>query len=196
MHVCFIAAFSCYCFTTNATYRLVQVKWFTSHLVWIRSAPTLQLSRSALKPIPSLFLFRQISTLSLVPLATPHGALMLHSVVLQGQTNKHANGNWLIIDLLIILTGLGASLLPRYSGEIKLSCACTIRSDHCCFITSFLSLIYLQVCRMHTHQHDLLAHPAQAAEGGMMTPSCFNSKHPVNISRKFTDYIFNLPCVG
>ena len=30
MHVCCIAAFRCYCFTTNATYRLVQVKWFTT----------------------------------------------------------------------------------------------------------------------------------------------------------------------
>ena len=29
MHICCIAAFSCYCFITNATYRLVQVKWFT-----------------------------------------------------------------------------------------------------------------------------------------------------------------------
>ena len=32
------------------------------HSVWIWSAPTLQLSHSALKPIPSLFLFRQMST--------------------------------------------------------------------------------------------------------------------------------------
>ena len=31
------------------------------HSVWIWSAPTLQLSHSALKPIPSLFLFRQMS---------------------------------------------------------------------------------------------------------------------------------------
>ena len=30
MHVSCIAAFSCYCFTTNVTYRLVQVKWFTT----------------------------------------------------------------------------------------------------------------------------------------------------------------------
>ena len=30
MHVCCIAAFSCYCFTTNVTYRLAQVKWFTT----------------------------------------------------------------------------------------------------------------------------------------------------------------------
>ena len=30
LHVCCIAAFSCYCFTTNVTYRLVQVKWFNT----------------------------------------------------------------------------------------------------------------------------------------------------------------------
>ena len=30
MHVCCIGAFSCYCFTKNAIYRLTQVKWFTT----------------------------------------------------------------------------------------------------------------------------------------------------------------------
>ena len=30
MHVCCITAFSCYCLTTNATYQLVQVNWFTT----------------------------------------------------------------------------------------------------------------------------------------------------------------------
>ena len=30
MHVCCIAALRCYCFTTNVTYRLIQVKWFTT----------------------------------------------------------------------------------------------------------------------------------------------------------------------
>ena len=42
MHVCCIVAFSCYCFATNATYRLVQVKWFSAviqfevlpHYIW------------------------------------------------------------------------------------------------------------------------------------------------------------------
>ena len=36
MHVCCTAAFSYYCCTTNATYRLIQVKWFTT-VMWFES---------------------------------------------------------------------------------------------------------------------------------------------------------------
>lgn len=43
MQVCCIAAFSCYCFTTDATQRLAQVKWFTTVILFKSSAPTLQL---------------------------------------------------------------------------------------------------------------------------------------------------------
>ena len=36
MHACRIAAFGCYCFTTNVTYWLVQVTWFAT-VIWFDS---------------------------------------------------------------------------------------------------------------------------------------------------------------